>query len=65
MENNNQFITNDPNLKPITLKDWLITDLLLFIPIANLVLIFVWAFGSNVNRSKKKPFSRHSLSLQL
>ena len=56
MENNNQLISNDPNLQPMTLKDWIITDLLLLIPIANLVLVFVWAFGSDVNRSKKTYF---------
>ncbi|HWT26980.1 MAG TPA: hypothetical protein VN131_03500, partial [Mobilitalea sp.] len=46
----------DPNNAPMTLKDWIITLLLLCIPIANIVLMFVWAFGSNVNKSKKTYF---------
>lgn len=28
----------------------------MLIPIVNIVLMFVWAFGSNVNRSKKTYF---------
>ncbi|MDF2537247.1 MAG: hypothetical protein K0S76_268 [Herbinix sp.] len=46
----------DPNSVPMTVKDWLITMLLMMIPIANIVLIFVWAFGNNVNKSKKAYF---------
>lgn len=42
--------------KPMTLGDWIVTYLLLMIPIANIVLMFVWAFGSNVNKSKKTFF---------
>ena len=33
-----------------------ISNLLMLIPIANIVLVFVWAFGSNVNKSKKTYF---------
>jgi hypothetical protein len=46
----------DPNNEPMKLKDWLITFLLLLIPFANIVLPFVWAFGSDVNKSKKTFF---------
>lgn len=61
MDNN---LTNDTNndinydkySEPMTLKDWIITLLLMLIPIANIVLMFVWAFGSNVNKSKKTYF---------
>jgi len=41
---------------PMKLSDWVVTNLLLLIPIANIVLIFMWAFGSNVNPSKKSYF---------
>ncbi|WP_298837011.1 hypothetical protein [Clostridium sp.] len=44
------------NNQPMTLKDWVLTYLLLLIPIANIVLMFVWAFGKNVNKSKKTLF---------
>jgi len=41
---------------PMTLGNWIVTMLLLLIPIANIVLMFVWAFGSNTNPSKKTYF---------
>ncbi|MGM9923402.1 MAG: hypothetical protein ACI35R_03995 [Bacillus sp. (in: firmicutes)] len=31
--------------KIMTVKDWLITLLLLCIPLVNIVMLFVWAFG--------------------
>jgi len=40
----------------MTLGNWVVTMLLLLIPIANIVLMFVWAFGSNTNPSKKTYF---------
>lgn len=46
----------DPNNEPMKIKDWLVTMLLMLIPIANIVLVFVWAFSSNVNKSKKTFF---------
>jgi len=51
--NNNQVQSLNLNNQPMILKDWLITYLLLLIPIVNIVLMFVWAFGSDVNQSKK------------
>lgn len=36
----------------ITFKDWMITILLLAIPLVNLVMLFVWAFGGGTNPSK-------------
>lgn len=56
-ENNNTIdLNHDEYSKPMTIKDWLITYLLMLIPIANIVLVFIWAFGSNVNKSKKTYF---------
>ncbi len=50
-DNNNQYYENYP---PMTLGDWMITFLILFcIPCVNIVMIFIWAFGSDVNPSKK------------
>ena len=54
--NDNINLSYDEYSKPMTIKDWLITNLLMLIPIANIVLVFVWAFGSNVNKSKKTYF---------
>ncbi|MGL5084257.1 MAG: hypothetical protein ACRC68_00805 [Clostridium sp.] len=51
--NNNEDFNYDLDSQHMTLGNWLITMLLLIIPIVNIVLMFVWAFGSNVNKSKK------------
>ncbi len=38
--------------RPVTLGDWMLTYLLLSIPLVNIILIFVWAFGNNTPVSK-------------
>lgn len=38
--------------KPVTIGNWIITYLLMCIPLVNLILLFVWAFGSNTPVSK-------------
>jgi len=40
------------NQKPMSVKDWLITLLIMAIPVVGLVMLFVYAFGDggNVNR---------------
>lgn len=38
--------------KPVTLGDWMLTYFLLSIPLVNIILIFVWAFGNNTPVSK-------------
>ncbi|MBZ9687014.1 hypothetical protein G9F72_011830 [Clostridium estertheticum] len=53
MENNNQIQVRDVNDQPMALGDWIITFLLLSIPVVNIVLLFVWALGKDVNKSKK------------
>ncbi|MCB2293251.1 hypothetical protein LGK95_06930 [Clostridium algoriphilum] len=70
MDNNNQVQTNNNNIQngdinnqAMTLKDWIITYLLLLIPIANIVLMFVWAFGQDVNQSKKTFFQAQLIIL--
>jgi len=57
---------NQPHMQPqqggeaqwphMKLKDWVITFLLMLIPGVNIILPFVWAFGRNVNPSKKSYF---------
>lgn len=42
--------------EPVTVKEWLITMLLLCIPIANIVLMFYWAFGGDAKKSKSNYF---------
>ncbi|MGK5507077.1 hypothetical protein [Brevibacillus formosus] len=41
------------NEKVMTMKDWIIVSLFMMIPIANIVLLFVWAFGSDGNLNRK------------
>ena len=53
------------NWPPMTLGNWIVTMLLLLIPIANIILIFIWAFGSNVNPSKKSYFQASLIFLAI
>ncbi|WP_412850730.1 hypothetical protein [Brevibacillus sp. 179-C8.1 HS] len=41
------------NEKVMTMKDWVMVSLFMLIPIANLVLLFVWAFGSDGNLNRR------------
>ena len=38
--------------KPVTLGDWMITMLICVIPIVNIIMLFVWGFGSDTQPSK-------------
>ena len=40
-----------PNPPPVTLGDWIITFIIMAIPIVNIIMLFVWGFG-NTNTSK-------------
>lgn len=42
--------------EPVSVKEWIISMLLLMIPIVNLVLMFVWAFSSEEKKSKSNYF---------
>lgn len=55
-----QSADNRPLAPIMTVGDWIITSLLLAIPIANIVLLFVWAFDSGTNPNKKN-FARAAL----
>lgn len=50
MENQEQ--TPNHNQSVVTLGDWIITMLLICIPIVNIVMLFVWAFTSSTPVSK-------------
>ncbi len=53
MDQNNTPHPNVPNDTAVmTVKDWIITLLILAIPIANPIMIFVWAFGDG-NKNRK------------
>ena len=40
------------NYRPVTTGEWMLTYLLMCVPIVNFILLFVWAFGSNTPVSK-------------
>lgn len=42
-----------PQYKPMTLGDWLITLLIQAIPLVGFIMLFVWAFGGGTHPSKK------------
>ena len=44
-------MTNTNN-EPVTLGNWMLTYLLLVIPIVGFIMLFVWAFSSNTPASK-------------
>lgn len=43
---------NETQAQVMTVKDWVITLLIICIPLAGFVMLFVWAFGSNENPNK-------------
>lgn len=51
--------TAPPELEePVSVKEWLITFLILIIPIVNIVMLFVWAFGDG-KKSKQNYFKAY------
>lgn len=44
-------MTDQQTEKPLTTGEWIVTHLVLLIPVVNLVMHFVWAFGEgNISR---------------
>jgi hypothetical protein len=39
--------------RPVTMGNWMITLLVLAIPLVNIVMLFYWAFTSSTNPSKR------------
>ncbi|MDF2964072.1 MAG: hypothetical protein K0S39_5807 [Paenibacillus sp.] len=55
----------DPYLQQapvMTIKDWILTFIVSAIPIVNIIMLFVWAFGDNTNPNKKN-YAKASLIL--
>lgn len=42
--------------EPVSFGDWMLSILLMTIPCVNIVMIFVWAFGSGTKKSKANYF---------
>lgn len=54
MDNENSQIANVE--KVVSFKEWVITLLILCIPLVNIVMVFVWAFGEGAKKSKSNYF---------
>lgn len=48
---NAQLSTNDS--QPVSLGDWIVTLIVLAIPLVGLIMLFVWALGGGANISKR------------
>jgi hypothetical protein len=44
---------NHPEYKPMTIGNWIITFIILAIPLVNLIMLIVWALGGSTHPSKK------------
>ena len=42
-----------PAYQPMSIKDWLITFIISYIPLVGFIMLFVWAFGDGTHPSKK------------
>ncbi len=45
-------VNESPQYTPISLGEWVITTIILAIPIVGFIMLFVWGFGSNTQPSK-------------
>ena len=45
-------VNESPQYNPMSIGDWIITNLIVAIPIVGFVMLFVWGFGSNTQPSK-------------
>ena len=45
----------------MSVKEWLVIDLLMMIPCVNLILVFVWAFSSSEKKSKSNFFKANPI----
>ena len=45
-------INDSPQYTPISVGEWVITIIIIAIPIVGFIMLFVWGFGSNTQPSK-------------
>jgi hypothetical protein len=48
-----QLPVSQPNAEPMSVKDWIITLLITYIPLVGLIMLLVWAFDSSTHPNKK------------
>jgi uncharacterized membrane protein YidH (DUF202 family) len=52
----------EPNNQVISVKEWILTMIILAIPLLNLIMLFIWSFSQSVNINKRN-YSRATLIL--
>ena len=55
----NQYIFNEPQAPVMSVKDWVLTMLVMLIPCVNIILMFVWAFSKTENPNKSNFFKAY------
>lgn len=50
---------NQQHASVVTTREWVLTYLIMIIPVVNLVMLFVWAFGANENPNKANWAKAH------
>jgi hypothetical protein len=50
------YMQGDDLEEPVSIGEWMISILLMLIPCVNIIMIFVWAFGSGTKKSKSNYF---------
>ncbi|MGG1514199.1 hypothetical protein ABE504_02220 [Paenibacillus oryzisoli] len=64
MSMNQVNLGTDPREQVMTVKNWLITSLIMCIPLVNIIMLFVWAFGDGTNKNKAN-YAKAGLLLML
>ncbi len=58
--------TDYVNSAPVMrVKDWLITNIIAFIPLIGIIMLFVWAFGSSEINENKKNWAKSLILIQV
>jgi hypothetical protein len=45
--------------EPVSFGDWMLTLLLMAVPVINIIMAFIWAFGSGTKKSKSNYFKAY------
>ncbi len=57
---------NSTKLVPVIhLKEWVIANIISYIPVIGLTMLFIWAFGSSTVNENKKNWAKALLLIQL
>ena len=46
-------VNNNKQYQPMTIKDWLLTLILMSLPLVGIIMMFVWAFSGGTHPSKQ------------